>query len=156
MTVRRVMGVETEYGIAEPGRPMANPMLLSSYVVAAYAGTQQYRAARARWDYDDEDPMQDARGFRLDRASAHASLLTDDPSRPRPPVEEYDDPSAANVILTNGARLYVDHAHPEYSSPEVTTPRGIVVWDKAGELVMLKATRVMAVNPALPDVALYK
>ena len=180
MTVRRVMGVETEYGIAEPGRPMANPMLLSSYVVAAYAGTQQYRAARARWDYDDEDPMQDARGFRLDRASAHASLLTDDPSRPapsgepggygvpaephqgtpqsrpRPPVEEYDDPSAANVILTNGARLYVDHAHPEYSSPEVTTPRDIVVWDKAGELVMLKATRVMAVNPALPDVALYK
>ena len=29
----------------------------------------------------------------------------------------------ANVVLTNGARLYVDHAHPEYSSPEVTTPR---------------------------------
>jgi len=87
MTVRRVMGVETEYGIAEPGRPMANPMLLSSYVVAAYAGTQQYRAARARWDYDDEDPMQDARGFRLDRASAHASLLTDDPSRPAPSGE---------------------------------------------------------------------
>ena len=26
----------------------------------------------------------------------------------------------ANVILTNGARLYVDHAHPEYSGPEVT------------------------------------
>ena len=28
----------------------------------------------------------------------------------------------ANVILPNGARLYVDHAHPEYSSPEVTNP----------------------------------
>ncbi|HMC02536.1 MAG TPA: proteasome accessory factor PafA2 family protein, partial [Cellulomonadaceae bacterium] len=141
MTVRRVMGIETEYGIAEPGHPMANPMLLSSYVVAAYAGTQLHRAARARWDYDDEDPLQDARGFHLDRASAHPSVLTDDPahpapsgdatpedvparrrpgapqSRPRLPVEEYEDPGVANVILTNGARLYVDHAHPEYSSP---------------------------------------
>ena len=38
----------------------------------------------------------------------------------------------ANVILTNGARLYVDHAHPEYSTPEVTNPRDIVLWDKAG------------------------
>jgi len=180
VTVRRVMGIETEYGIAEPGRPMANPMLLSSYVVAAYAGTQLHRAVRARWDYDDEDPLQDARGFHLDRASAHPSVLTDDPAHPapsgdatpgdvpgrrrpgapqsrhRPPVEEYEDPGAANVILTNGARLYVDHAHPEYSSPEVTSPRDIVVWDKAGEEVMLRAARIVAVNPALPDVTLYK
>src|SRR5450830_1022262 len=159
---------------------MANPMLLSSYVVAAYAGTQLHRAARARWDYDDEDPLQDARGFHLDRASAHPSVLTDDPAhpapsgdatpedvpargrpgatqnRPRLPVEEYEDPGVANVILTNGARLYVDHAHPEYSSPEVTSPRDIVVWDKAGEEVMLRAARIVAVNPALPDVTLYK
>ena len=28
------------------------------------------------------------------------------------------------MILTNGARLYVDHAHPEYSAPEVTDPHG--------------------------------
>src|SRR5659263_593416 len=84
MTVRRVMGIETEYGIAEPGHPMANPMLLSSYVVVAYAGTQLHRAARARWDYDDEDPLQDARGFHLDRASAHPSVLTDDPAHPAP------------------------------------------------------------------------
>ena len=47
----------------------------------------------------------------------------------------------ANVILPNGARLYVDHAHPEYSSPEVTNPLDAVRWDKAGELVMLEATR---------------
>ena len=28
----------------------------------------------------------------------------------------------ANVILTNGARLYVDHAHPEYSTPRGHQP----------------------------------
>ncbi len=40
------------------------------------------------------------------------------------------------MILTNGARLYVDHAHPEYSAPEVTDPMDAVIWDKAGERVM--------------------
>ncbi|WP_343035260.1 depupylase/deamidase Dop [Cellulomonas septica] len=172
MTVRRVMGIETEYGILQPGRPLANPMLLSSHVVAVHAAAREGGRARARWDYDDEDPLHDARGFHLQRASAHPSLLTDDPDRaapagpsdtgdgpqelPRGTTEEYEDPGAANVILTNGARLYVDHAHPEYSSPEVTSPLDAVRWDRAGEVVMLASVRALASTPALPDVALYK
>lgn len=165
LTVTRIMGIETEYGILEPGRPTANAMQLSSYVVAAYAAARTQLAGRARWDYVDEDPLSDARGFRLARASAHPSLLTDDPERPapagpepvaRPNGEEYEDPSTANVILTNGARLYVDHAHPEYSAPEVTNPVDGVLWDKAGEQVMLTASRALVENPGLPDVVLYK
>ncbi|WP_322746771.1 depupylase/deamidase Dop [Cellulomonas sp. S1-8] len=167
MTVRRVMGLETEYGVLQPGRPLANPMLLSSHVVAVHATAREAGRARARWDYDDEDPLHDARGFHLQRASAHPSLLTDVPAVPAPSgdglqdvarseVEEYEDPGAANVILTNGARLYVDHAHPEYSSPEVTTPLDAVRWDRAGELVMLDSVRRLAATAALPDVSLYK
>lgn len=167
MSVRRVMGIETEYGVLQPGRPTANPMLLSSHVVAVHASARAGGRAKARWDYDDEDPLQDARGFHLQRAAAHPSLLTDDPARPAPsgdgpqPVarslaEEYEDPGAANVILTNGARLYVDHAHPEYAAPEVTNPLDAVRWDRAGELVMLASVRALASTPALPDVALYK
>ena len=57
----------------------------------------------------------------------------------------------ANVILTNGARLYVDHAHPEYSTPEVTNPRDIVLWDKAGEQVMAEAARRAARIPGNAD-----
>ena len=161
------MGIETEYGILQPGRPGANPMLLSSHVVAVHATARESARARARWDYDDEDPLHDARGFRLPRASAHPSMLTDAPSQPAPSgdgpqllarsgIEEYDDPGAANVVLTNGARLYVDHAHPEYSSPEVTGPLAGVRWDRAGELVMLASVRAIAENPAMPDVTLYK
>ncbi len=35
---------------------------------------------------------------------------------PSAPANE-DDLGLANLILTNGARFYVDHAHPEYSTP---------------------------------------
>ena len=142
-------------------------MLLSSHVVAVHAAAREGGRTRARWDYDDEDPLHDARGFRLQRTSAHPSMLTDDPEHAapsadepqelaRPLVEEYEDPGAANVILTNGARLYVDHAHPEYSSPEVRGPLDAVRWDRAGELVMLASVRALASTSAMPDVSLYK
>ena len=59
-----------------------------------------------------------------------------------------------NLVLTNGARLYVDHAHPEYSSPEVLTPREGIVWDRAGEVVMARAVDRLAAAP--PGINLYK
>jgi len=120
MTVRRVMGIETEYGIVVPGDPSANPMVASGDVVTTYATSRGIRPARASWDYADEAPLRDARGFDMGRGIAHPSQLTD-----------VEDPTLANVVLTNGARLYVDHAHPEYSSPEVTTPRDAVTWGLA-------------------------
>ena len=145
MSVRRVMGVETEYGISVPGDPAANPMILSGHVVNAYASAHGVRSGRASWDYADEAPLRDARGFEISRALADPSQLTD-----------IEDPTLANVVLTNGARLYVDHAHPEYSSPEVTSPRAAVTWDRAGELIMLEAVRRLTGREGLPEVNLYK
>lgn len=145
MTVRRVMGIETEYGISVPGNPRANPMVLSGDVVTTYAAARGIRPARATWDYADEQPLRDARGFEMSRQVADPSQLTD---------EWADDPTMANVVLTNGARLYVDHAHPEYSSPEVTNPRDAVRWDRAGELIMREAVERLATVP--PGVNLYK
>jgi Pup amidohydrolase len=60
------------------------------------------------------------------------------------------------VILTNGARLYVDHAHPEYSSPEITNPRDAVLWDKAGERIMAEAAVRAAQLPGAQPIHLYK
>ncbi len=139
------MGIETEYGVSAPGDPTANPMQMSGQVVNAYAQPLGVRAGRARWDYEDEAPLRDARGYQLSRAAADPSQLTDE-----------DDPTLANVILTNGARLYVDHAHPEYSSPEVTSPRAGVRYDKAGEQIMATAVRALASAPGTPPVNLYK
>lgn len=143
MTVRRVMGIETEYGISVPGHPNANAMLTSSQIVNAYAAAM-HRARRARWDFEEENPLRDARGFDLARDNADASQLTD------------EDIGLANVILTNGARLYVDHAHPEYSSPELTNPRDAVLWDKAGERIMAEAAERAAGLPGAQPIHLYK
>jgi proteasome accessory factor A len=74
-----------------------------------------------------------------------------------PPSDpDVEDLGAANVILTNGARLYVDHAHPEYSAPEVTNARDAVIWDKAGERVMEEAAMRAATVPGQPRLQLYK
>ncbi|MGH3317760.1 MAG: depupylase/deamidase Dop [Nocardioidaceae bacterium] len=143
MSVQRVMGTETEFGISVSGQPNANPMLASSQIVNAYAAATA-RTRRARWDFEEENPLRDARGFDLARELADASQLTD------------EDLGLANVILTNGARLYVDHAHPEYSTPECRTPRDVVVWDKAGELIMLDAAERAAAIPNARQILLYK
>src|SRR5512132_1625993 len=144
MSVRRVMGTETEYGVSVPGQPGANAMVSSSQVVNAYQAATSARARRARWDFEEENPLRDARGFDLTREAADATQLTD------------EDLGLANVILTNGARLYVDHAHPEYSAPETTNPRSAVVWDKAGERVMAEAATKAATGPGTPPIQLYK
>ena len=44
------------------------------------------------------------------------------------------------MVLSNGARFYVDHAHPEYSSPECADPHQAALYDKAGERVVAAAT----------------
>ena len=137
------MGTEVEYGISVVGQPLANPMVASSQVVNAYASAT-VRARRARWDFEEESPLRDARGFDMSRQVADPSQLTD------------EDLGLANVILTNGARLYVDHAHPEYSTPEVTTPLDVVRWDKAGEQVMLDAARRAGQLPGGTAIVLYK
>jgi proteasome accessory factor A len=142
MTVRRIMGTETEFGISVLGTPTANPMLASSQVVNAYAAITA-RSRRARWDFEEENPLRDARGFDLSRAAADPSQLTD------------EDVGLANLILTNGARLYVDHAHPEYSTPECTNPLDVVKWDKAGDRIIVAAAEAVRI-PGQNPIVLYK
>jgi len=144
MSVLRVMSAETEYGISVPGQPGANAMVTSSQIVNAYQAATAARARRARWDFEEENPLRDARGFDLAREAADSTQLTD------------EDLGLANVILTNGARLYVDHAHPEYSAPECTNPRSVVIWDKAGERIMAEAAAKAATVPGSHPIQLYK
>src|SRR5919205_4501872 len=143
--MQRIIGTEVEYGISSPSDPTANPILTSTQAVLAYAAAAGIqRAKRTRWDYEVESPLRDARGFDLSRSAGP------------PPVVDADEVGAANMILTNGARLYVDHAHPEYSAPECTNPLDAVIWDKAGERVMADAAARAAMVPGTNPIQLYK
>ena len=139
MSVRRIMGTEVEYGISVPGQPDGQPD------VACPGGQRLRRAAEA--DPRRPGPL----GLRGGVAAARRPrlhLLRRGATTRRGAADE--DLGLANVILTNGARLYVDHAHPEYSTPEVTNPLDIVLWDKAGERVMAEAARRAATHPGHP------
>ena len=137
MAIPKVFGTETEYGIAAAGAPDFNPVLSSSLLISTYAGSLR----RIRWDYEQESPLRDARGF-----------------EPVPAREGSDeDLGLANVILPNGARYYVDHAHPEYSTPECITPRELVVHDKAGERILERSLHEVARSmPSAPPLSIYK
>lgn len=127
MTVKRVMGTETEYAVSQTGSGSYQPVQLSFDVVSGAADPDR---RHIRWDYRQEDPVNDARGHRLERAAARPDMLTDAPQL-----------NVTNVIAPNGGRIYVDHAHPEYSAPETTDPFAAVAWDHAGDRLMLAAAR---------------
>ncbi|MGZ6909882.1 MAG: proteasome accessory factor PafA2 family protein, partial [Acidimicrobiia bacterium] len=119
MAVPKVCGIETEYGVVLRNAPDNNPVLASSLLINAYV---EHR--RIGWDFDDETPGRDARGFGREG------------SQP-PEVETH----LVNTVLTNGARYYVDHAHPEYSTPECADALELVLADKAGERVLARSMR---------------
>jgi proteasome accessory factor A len=137
VAIPKVFGIETEYGITAAGAPDFNPVLASSILISTYAGSLR----RIRWDYEQESPLRDARGF--------------EPVAAREGSDE--DLGLANVILPNGSRYYVDHAHPEYSTPECITPRDLVVHDKAGERILERSLAEVARElPTGPRLSIYK
>jgi len=118
MSLGRVLGTETEFGITVLNQEGFNPITASSAVVNGYTTTR----GRIRWSYDEESPGNDLRDSRVvDTAGIDL------------------DSGLVNTVLTNGARLYVDHAHPEYATPECTDPLVGALYDKAGEHVMARA-----------------
>src|SRR6478752_1967133 len=131
MALPKVCGLETEYGIMVRGAEN-NPVTASSTLINAYVAAAARKRGRIGWDFEDEHPSNDARGFSLDDSLA-------------PEVET----TLVNAVLTNGARYYVDHAHPEISTPEVTTALEAVIWDRAAEEIV-RASMIHA-RSVLPD-----
>jgi proteasome accessory factor PafA2 len=138
MALPKVLGIETEYGIIVRGADN-NPVSASAMLINAYVATQR-AAQRVGWDFEDEQPTNDARGSAMDESIA-------------PEVET----TMVNAVLTNGARYYVDHAHPEISTPEVTTAREAVVWDRAAdEIVRDSMEHARALLPDGGEIIIHK
>ncbi len=146
MAIRKICGIETEYGIVHRGVDEPNPISASSILINSYlsdldrSGGAVHGAPGVGWDFELETPGIDARGARgLDAMP--------------PEVETH----LVNAVLTNGARYYVDHAHPELSTPECGDARSVVVFDRAAERIL--ETSMRTADALLPDgqsIVVYK
>jgi len=141
----RLIGIETEYGFASEGVGPHDLLRESAAIVASYAGRSV-----SCWNYGAEDPRRDLRGFRV----SHLATNPDD--------AQYDTASVgaghaerADRILENGARLYNDHGHPEYSTPECGSLLDLVAHDRAGEEIVQEAARLRSEATSRP-VRVYK
>ena len=128
MAIPKVCGIETEYGIMVRGAD-SNPVTASSLLINSYLAVN-YR--KVGWDFEDEHPGHDARGFAVD------DLLA-------PDIET----NLVNSVLTNGARYYVDHAHPEISTPECLTALEVVRYDRAAEEIIRES--MLTAKSHLPE-----
>ena len=106
-------GIETEYGLTGTSIVRGSQNELAHAFIEA-----SVPAGSARWDPLEEEPMHDARG----------------PGRPDRVRRSWT--SEDGHMLINGARLYIDHGHPEYCTPECATPLDLLASDKAGETIL--------------------
>jgi proteasome accessory factor A len=116
--IKRILGTETEFGVAAKDPEALDPVSNAIFLINSYP---YLPSPQVLWDYENENPLLDARGFEADGER----------ERPGP---EYN--RLLNKIVANGGRLYVDGAHPEYSTPECTNAKDLVVYEKAGERIM--------------------
>lgn len=144
MAITKIVGIETEFGIMVRGTLDWNPVSASSLLINAYVGTDvgslDDRATPIAWDFIDEMPGADARDIMPDYAMP-------------PEVETH----LVNAVLTNGARYYVDHAHPELSTPECRDALSVVLYDRAAELILIESMRAAAEAMAPgQEIVIYK
>lgn len=136
MAIPKVCGIETEYGIIVRGAE-ASPVASSTLLINSYLGREHQIID---WDFQDEHPGTDARGFSLD------DILD-------PDIEMH----LVNRVLTNGARYYVDHAHPEIATPECRSADEVVLYDRASEEIIRHSMASAKESlPAGAEIIIYK
>ena len=139
-------GLETEYGLLVEGSGADAQVRHSMELVAGYPGP-----CAEGWDYAFESPRADLRGFRLDYLNVDPEDAKFDEGNDWVPVGEV----RADRILPNGARLYNDHGHPEYSTPECRSLDDLARHDLAGEIAVHRAGVAYAARIGR-EVGLYK
>jgi len=143
-----LFGTETEYGIAVENKGASDLLGEARAVVRAYQGK-----FASPWHYRGEDPRNDMRGFHVDKLTQDPEDAQFDAPGQKPlPVEE----ERADHVLVNGSRLYNDHGHPEYSTPECHSLRDLVTHDKAGERVVLACAQARMEHKGVGRVQIFK
>ena len=127
MTHIRLAGLDTEYGFVVEARGAEDQIEDATRFVKAYDGLHV-----AFWDYRYENPCADLRGFNLEQLAFDPVDAQFDRGKTYGSSVEI----RSDRILLTGGRLYNDHGHPEYATPECLTLDGIARHELAGDQIM--------------------
>jgi hypothetical protein len=151
MSVPKAAGIETEYGIFVWGTESFSPFLASQLVLNTYqtvGGPAIPMGVYYNVQTGDIEEEADA------ETSADEAKETEEDAKPVTVLY-----GLGSLMLANGARFYIDHAHPEYCTPETLSPRGVVAADKAGERIVARCMNAANTNGLLPEgqrILIYK
>ena len=118
MAIPKILGTETEYGIIGRHDPDFDPISRTLLLINSY---QCEMPPPSLWDYTQE-------ALRFDPQAMSFDDIYDTPDQL--------DSLSINKVLENGARYYLDHAHPEYATPECANIRDVVCYEKAGDRIL--------------------
>ena len=131
-----LLGLETEYGIIREDLEDSDPVEESMALLKRCEQKSVFRA----WAYNRESTHLDMRGFtvsHLAQDEEEDEFCAQDRKRPYSYWEMKSD-----RVLTNGARFYNDHTHPEYSTPECANIFDLVAHDLAGDRIVRECARL--------------
>ena len=137
MALRKFVGLETEYGIhavvedASELPPLperdrqyiyedgtVDPELASRIFLECYRESSESKPwSHIRWDYD--------------REAMYLNTEWDPTGVKQPPLE-----FTLNTVTPNGCRFYIDHTHPEISTPTSSDFTKVVLWDLASQEIL--------------------
>jgi len=138
MSLPKVTGIETEYGILIRGAAESDPFLASQLLLQQCEEAGELLRTQDRY-----------REIGLETAEVSTQTKTSGQWTGFP----------YSLMLPNGSRFYIDHAHPEYCTPEAIFPRDVVAADKAGEIVVERCRQRANASGMLPEgeeIAIYK
>ena len=148
--MRRLCGIETEYGIQVDEVAKMDVVVESMELIRCYL-QQDFVAI---WNYARENPRLDMRGFEVDelRNDQDETVHLQRDRQRKIPLKDLK----SDLIIHNGARLYNDHTHPEFSTPECYGLHDLVAVDRAGERILLQCARRRTDTRSGGVVRLYK
>jgi proteasome accessory factor A len=59
---------------------------------------------------------------------------------------DWDEPAGNGGFLFNGGRVYIDMEHLEYCTPECASATDVVLYDRAGDLLLLEAVQALGLK----------
>lgn len=183
MTVAKAVGIETEYGLMVWGVDVFSPFTAAQMVLNSYKSVggpsipmgmyYNVQTGDIQEDFDDEEyeawdelealeelerlvekPKKKHKSYKKAKKDGHASAQT--AQNGGQSVVLY---GLGSLMLANGSRFYIDHAHPEYCTAESLSPRTVVAADKAGERIVSRCAAAVnrsGILPAGQQVLIYK